>query len=242
MKRSLVTLCGSVLTLLVLAGASARANPVPPDSISVTENWAPTGSGFVVFPGGSRVYAIGADPIHNANDHYVNFSNESAVSIDVPTQFSSLPAADIVASNLTTASTATKTKPDVVDTNYTLSVVLTDNSNNATGTAIFHGHLHAIFYSNYSSMQNTFIGPTSESFNINGNTLTVTLDQFTHSTSPGSANHGSIGGEIVAKFQGGGQPPPPHDTPEPSTLVLSFLGLTGLGAASWRKWLARRAA
>ncbi|HEV3258720.1 MAG TPA: hypothetical protein VG013_17755, partial [Gemmataceae bacterium] len=66
MKRFSVTLLGSALALLV-AGAVARANPVPasnPPTITVTENWSPN-----LF----KVYAAGANPVATPNDHYISF-------------------------------------------------------------------------------------------------------------------------------------------------------------------------
>jgi hypothetical protein len=75
----------------------------------------------------------------------------------------------------------------------------------------------------------------------------VTLDPFAHPTT-GSTNNGSIGAEVTAKAVGGGGSGPSSgggggpSSPEPSGLVLSLLGLSGLGAASWRRWRARAAA
>jgi hypothetical protein len=112
-------------------------------------------------------------------------------------------------------------------------------------TLLFTGHLNATFYNylggdgkqhTYFNATNTYTSPITQTTTLDGNTITVALDPFAHPTT-GSTNNGSIGAEITATVSsGGGGPPPSQGSPEPSSLVLSFLGLSGLGAASWRKW------
>jgi PEP-CTERM motif len=219
MKRIALTHAGSVLAL-VLAAAGARANP---STVFITENWA---------PGASRVYATG---FSSGNDHYVSFSNENAVTVEAPVN-GVLPPADILASNLQTHSTALDlAHADHVSSDYTLSLVLTDNATNATKTLIFHGHLNATFWQNYSSMTNTFGPDASQTVTLGGEQVTVKLDSFTHSSNPNSQNNGSIGGAMLASSGNNnpGSGPGPNNTPEPSTLLLSFLGLSALGARAW---------
>jgi hypothetical protein len=244
MKRLSVTLLGSALAVLV-AGAGVRANPVPasqPPTITVTENWTPN-----LF----KVYATGYDPSTNPNNHYISFSNESSHPIDVPTQFAPpwLGPNQVLATNLNAATSATFDTPDKVSTDYTLSLTLTGNNGNTdTATLIFTGHLNATFYDYtgtdnkqhiFFNANNTYTSPITQTATLDGNSITVTLDSFAHPTT-GSTNNGSIGAEITAKISGGNDHGP-GDSPEPSTLLLSFLGLSGLGAASWRRWRARAA-
>jgi hypothetical protein len=228
---------------LLLAGAPAPANPVPvsnPPTITVTENWEPN-----LF----KVYANGYDPSTNPNINYISFSDEAAHSIDVPTQFAPpwLGPNQVLATNLNAVTNANFDHPDKVSTDYTLGLNLTGSGGPSDKvTLLFTGHLDATFYDYvgtdnlthvYFNATNTYTSPVTQTTTLDGNSITVTLDPFAHPTT-GSTNNGSIGAEITANIAGGGGGPGPGGptgTPEPSTLVLAFLGLSGLGAASWRR-------
>jgi len=243
MKRFALTLLGSALAVLA-AGAVVQADPMSgPPTITVTENWSPNLA---------RVYAAGADPSATPNDHYISFSNEATHQIDIPTPFAPpwLGPNQVLATNLNAVTSATFANPDKISSDYTLSLKLTGNGDPTdTATLIYTGHLSATFYNytgtdgkqhTYFNAQNTYTSPVTQQATLDSNTITVTIDQFAHPTT-GSTNNGSIGAEItaqVASGDGGG----PRGTPEPSTLLLSFLGVSGLGAASWRRWRARAAA
>jgi hypothetical protein len=244
MKRLSVPLLGSTLALL-LAAAAVRANPVPdphPPTITITENWEPN-----LF----KVYANGADAVNHPNDHYISFSDEKPHTIDVPTQYAPpwLGPNQILATNLNAVTSATFAHPDIVTTSYTLGLTLTGvNGASDTALVLFTGHLNATFYNylgsdgkqhTFFNATNTYTSPITQTTMLDGNSISVSLDPFAHPTT-GSTNNGSIGAEIIARVSTGGGPGP--DSPEPSSLVLSFLGLSGLGAASWRKWRARAAA
>jgi hypothetical protein len=253
MKRLSMALVGSTLALLA-AGPAARANPVSvtgPPTITITENWEPN-----VF----KVYAAGANPSVTPNDHYISFSDETAHQIDVPTP--SAPAwlgpNQILATNLNAVTSASFANPDKVNTNYTLAMKLTGSqSPTDTATLLFTGHLSATFYNyqgtdgkqhTYFNGQNTYTSPVTQVATLEGNTISVTLDPFAHPTT-GSTNNGSIGAEVTAKTVGGGGSGPSSSgggggpsSPEPSGLVLSLLGLSGLGAAAWRRRRAGAAA
>jgi hypothetical protein len=232
MKRLSLTLMGS-LVVLGLASAGARATPT---TIDVTENWA---------PGASRLYAMG---FSSGNDHYVSFSNESAVTVEVPVN-GSFPPASILATNLKTVSSQpSAATADHVNSDYTLSILITNNATNDTAPLLFKGHLDALFAQHYAStnMANTFyyddsnnhVLSVTKSVVLDGYTIFVTLGPFTPFSNPNSQNNGSIGGVMYAQVGNGGPGPNPNGSPEPSTLVMSFLGLSGLGLASWRKWRA----
>jgi hypothetical protein len=257
MNRLSATLFGSVLALPLLA-AAAQAGPVAvPDSVTITENWAPSGPGWVAQADGSgdRVYPTGYKG--NQNDNYLFVTNEKSATVNVPTETSKLPPADVTPARLWTVSSASKANANAIATNYTLSMVVTDNATNATKTLTFYGKLTGTFYHGYSSFTNTFLsGPNGTAVssvtgqavlslgNKQNETITVKLDQFTSPNSNQvSTNTGSIGAHISANLGNGtGGGPGPSGSPEPSTMVLSFLGLSGLGMASWRRWRARKAA
>jgi hypothetical protein len=233
---------------VLLASAGARATPT---TISVTENWA---------PGASRLYATG---FSSGNDHYVSFSNESAVTVEVPVN-GSFPAASILATNLKTVSSQPDAAhADQVNADYTLSMVITNNATNDTAPLLFRGHLDALFAQHYASTKssdtfyydssNNHVQSVTKSVTLDGYTIFVTLGPFTPFSNPNSQNNGSIGGVMSAQAGGSTGPGPgqpgggnpgggtPNGSPEPSTLVMSFLGLSGLGLASWRRWRRRAA-
>jgi hypothetical protein len=200
----------------------------------VTENWEPAKL---------KLYAQG---FSNGNDHYLAFSDQHTVPVEVPVN-GALPPAAILATNLKTVSSQPNAAhADHLHSDYTLTVVLKDHASHATGTLIFKGHLDAAFAHHYAAGTNFFydasnnhVQSVTKSVVLNGYTIFVTLDSFTPFSNPNSHSNGSIGGVMFAQTPGGG--PGPNGSPEPSTLVMSFLGLSGLGLASWRKWRRRAA-
>jgi hypothetical protein len=246
MRRLSVTLLGPVLALLA-ATAGARANPITPagpPTITVTADWQPN----LV-----RAWAAGSNPLVSWNDHFLTFSNERSHTIDVPTQFAppGLGPTRVLATNLSAVTSATRAAPDKVVTDYTLTLLLTGSRGPADTTSLsFTGRLDATFFTDrgpdglphtYLDAQHRYTGLITQMAALDGNTITVKLDPFAHSTT-GSADHGSISAEITSNLAGGGPGPGPPGAAEPSTLVLSLLGLSGLGAASWRRWRAAAAA
>jgi hypothetical protein len=239
MKRLSWTLAGSALALLA-AASGGRANPVTPigpPTVTVSENWEPN-----LF----KVYAAGADPVKNPNDHYISFSDEKVHQIDVPTP--SAPAwlgpNQILATNLNATTSATFANPDKVSTDYTLKLTLTgDKGATDTANVIFTGHLNATFYNytgsdgkqhTYFNAQNQYTSPSPQTASLDGYTFKVWLDPFAHPTA-GSTNNGSIGAEITANpsSPGPGPGPGPRGTPEPGTLLLSLLGVSTVGGGAW---------
>ena len=260
MKRFLVALLGHTLALLA-AAAGARANPIAPagpPTITVTADWQPN----LV-----KAWAAGSNPLVSWNDHILTFSNEGGRPIDVPTQFAppGQGPAQVLATNLSAVTSATRAVPDKVVTDYTLMLLLTGSQGPAdTTTLSFSGRLDATFFTDrgpdglphtYLDAQNRYTGLITQTATLDGNTLTVTLAPFAPSTA-GTTDHGSIGAEVTATIAGAGPGPElspgpdpgpslspgpgPPGAPEPSALVLSLLGLFGLGAAS--RWRARGAA
>src|ERR1700730_16167226 len=115
MRRKPTLRAAGAFALLLLAGAGVRATP---STIFVTENWA---------PGTPTLYATG---FSSGNDHFISFSNESAVTVEVPVN-GALPPAAILATNLKTVRSAPDlAHADHVSSDYTLSMVLTDNASN----------------------------------------------------------------------------------------------------------------
>jgi hypothetical protein len=147
----------------------------------------------------------------------------------------------IVATNLRTFSSASPGTPATfTNQGYGLILALTDTASGASGTLTFAGQLNGTLSASYSILANKFTAPTVKSLTLGGNTYTVTLDGYTAPPPPGAANAGSIGATLTvaagSKGGGGGG----GSAPEPSTAVLTCLGLAGLGVAG--RWRAHRLA
>jgi hypothetical protein len=249
MKRFSVTQLGPALALLV-AAAGARADqiaPAGPPTVTATAAWQPN----LV-----RAYAAGSDFLVTPLDHYLSFSKERAHPIDVPTQFAppgSGPT-QVLATNLDAVTSATIPHPDKALIDYTLALVLTGSQGPYdTASLSFPGRLSATFFNaggpdglphTYLDAQNQYTGLTTQTATLDGNTITVALDPLVQPMT-GSTNHGSISAEVTADIAGAGPGPDPAPgppgAPEPSTLVLSFLGVTVLAAASLRECRVRAA-
>jgi hypothetical protein len=245
MKRSLATLLGSTLAAL-LAASAARAQT----EVLITEDWEPS-------PG--KVWATGFNPQNSPGDHFISFSNEPQHAIVVPFisgyNPSSSPAPTqqantIVSTNINAVSSAPKTAPDSWNFNYLLNVTLTGTKGPTdTATMAFTGTITATAFNEtlngrnftFFNLQDKTSSPVTQSVTLDGNTVYVNLPALAPNTL-GSTNNGAYSGYVWATSGSSGTGGGPQNSPEPSALLLSFLGLSGLGAASWRRWRARGAA
>ena len=210
MKRSL-RLMVSTAGLLLLAGTPAWAGPMPTPDVQWTYNFTP-GQSFV-----------SAD---SPGTGTVTFTNE-------PTK-GATNSSDVVVTNLRVSSTAPTGTPDMLSSNgaWTSSLVLTDNASGASTTMLFSGKLGGSFSANNSNVTNQFTGTSTYTWTApNGNTYTVSLVGYTPPGPPTASNAGSISAHVSVTPSTG----PVGHMPEPSTLVLSCLGLGFAGLRSWRK-------
>jgi hypothetical protein len=222
MNRVPIALCGSALALL-LAAVAAQAAPI------FNYNWSPDAE---------KHYADGfSSP---TLDHYVHFSNEPPKDASVnPTTHKT----HVVATNLADFSSADDGAPDNINSNYGLTLVLKDVATGHSHTFTFTGNLSGTFSTGTSNIDNTFTGGSPATWtDSNGDTFMVTMDAYTPPGPPEASLQGSIGATVAFSTRsttggggdngGGGT----KDTPEPSTLLLSFLGLSALGGgAGWRR-------
>jgi hypothetical protein len=203
--------------LLVLAGVQARAEP-----ISWDYGWEPASLVIAADGGGT-----------------------GGVSLTVQAPVNAQGPSDIVATNLRTFSSAAVTTPDSINQgNYSLALTLTDGATGRTGSMTFTGYLSGTFSTSSSNLKNFFTGDTTQSMNLGNHKYTVTIGPYAPPGPPGAANAGSISAFVdVVRIPpddpgddgDDDDPPPPNETPEPGTLLLTCLGVSCLGAASWRK-------
>jgi hypothetical protein len=212
MKRSFVVIASAV-GLLCLGGTPAWASPSPTPEVQWTYNFTPS-SPFVQ-----------AD---NKDGGTVSFTNE-------PTK-AATNSSDVVVTNLRVSSTAPASSPDTLTTSgaWKVSLTLTDTASGASTTMYFGGKLSGTFSQFNSNVTNTFTGQQTYTWTApDGNKYTVSLNGYTPPGPPTASNAGSISAFVQVTPATG-----PHtggSAPEPSTLVLSCLGLSFAGLASWRK-------
>jgi hypothetical protein len=215
MKRPLLVFA-SAAGLLCLAGSPARASQTQATPIAWSYNFTP-----------SQSFVSADASATNQTPGTVTFTNGLSQSASGNS--------DVVVTNLRTSSTAPVSSPDTLTSNgaYSVSMTLTDAASGQSSTLTFTGKLGGSFSSVNSNVTNTFTGQTTDTVTLGGNTYTVAMTGYTPPGPPTANNAGSISAHVtVTSNLGSGTG---ASTPEPSTLVLSCLGLTLAGAASWRK-------
>jgi hypothetical protein len=150
---------------------------------------------------------------------------------------------DVVVTNIRAFSSAARNHPDTfTHANFSFSLVLTDLASHQSATTTFSGFFSGSISQTSSNVLATYTAPLSRTFTLGGHVYTVNLGNYSPPGPPDASNAGSISAHVaVDEFTPpGGGPGPTGNAPEPSTLLLSALGLSSLGMAGWRKWRRRR--
>jgi hypothetical protein len=185
--------------------APARADLVP-----WSYSWTPA-SGSVAATTGSGSLSLSSEPTGSA-----------------------LGDSNVVATNIKSASTALAGSPDTfVNAGYTLSMSLTDATSGQTAMLNFTGLFNGTLSSQSSQLTNSLTGLTSQTVTLGGNQYTVTLGTNIPPGPPSSSNAGAIGASV--RVVPGDSTGVPNSVPEPSTLVLAGLGVSGLLALRARR-------
>jgi hypothetical protein len=210
MKRFWTLLAPAVL---LLAGAPAHADPSASDLVEWSYSW-------------SHNYASGSIPADSPGTGGVSLTKEQTRD--------ATGSSDVVATNLRTFSTATASSADKLNSNgsYELTITITDKASGETGTLTFTGKLSGTFTADSTNITNQFTGSTTQSITLGDNTYTVTLTSYTPPGPSTAESSGSIGAHVEVTAGGDIQK---TDAPEPSSLLLSCVGLALAGGAAWRK-------
>lgn len=217
MYRSRMAPCAAA-ALLLLAGTSLQAATLPPGQVIWQYNFTPV----TPSPGSPVLYAANSVD-SNAGITFTNDTTRTAVG----------PSTSIVANNLKAFAPQDGTF-NFTNGAWKLSMVLStsDAAGPHSTTIYFSGKITGDFSRGHSNLNNAAVGPTTQTVMLGAYDFTVSLLPV---ILPGPANQGiqgSIATSVSIKPHGS---PVPQGTPEPSTMLLSGLGLTFLGASAWRR-------
>jgi hypothetical protein len=178
--------------------------------VAFTYDWSPS------------VPSVSGDKGFNALD----FSNQGPVSLTTSQ----------AVGNASSLSVHNGTSDTFTSSGFSLTVKITDGAN--SGTVQFTGQLNGtITNGTPNNLSATYLSATTQPLTLGNDSFVVKMTGFVPPNSFGAANKpGGFGFEIDATAgNNGGTKPPPNDTPEPSTMLLSVLGLAGAGLGAWKK-------
>jgi hypothetical protein len=133
----------------------------------------------------------------------------------------------IVATNMKTASTADPSAPATfTNAPYSLSLAIFDKASGKAGNLTFSGTLNGAVSSGSAILMNTYTSPETQSVQVGNHVYSVKIGPFAAPGPPSATISGSIAAMATVTVA---------DAPEPSTLVLSGLGLCLVGAGRWWK-------
>ena len=163
----------------------------------------------------------------DAGTNQIDFTNQGAVT--------TTGSSDIVATNMSIHNGLSDT---FTGKEYIMQMNLTDGANSTTLN--FKGLVNGTIVNGNPVLTNTFESPVSQTATLGVDTFTVTMNSFVSpnpfNPDPSKVTKGAIGFHVDVN---GGEPPPPppptNDVPEPSTMLLSVLGLAGVGYKAWRR-------
>jgi len=223
MKRSVSVFTAAVAALL-LAGSSARAADIPwqfnwtpsggPDL--TTHAGDPSGTLRLASSGGANSYLqVTNEPIGKAVGNAAGTSDLTMTGLKV---FSDAPPVTLGSPNLDASNPV----------NFSLR--LTDKASGAFHDFLFTIKFGGYFNSGAAKVTATVMGPSSYTDQaIGGNFYTVDQLVYLKPGPPDSTNPAGISVTVSVR------PVDIQKAPEPSTMVLSCVGLSFLGLAGWRK-------
>jgi hypothetical protein len=208
-----------MLTVVVLLGAGqARA-----DSVDFSYAW--TVQPQNVFPSGtgSVALSVATDPV----------SASAQLGSSTPT---------LLAGATVTSSSSATGAPDSFNASFSMTLHLTDSASNQSADLSFSGTLAGQLTSTTSTLTTTLDSPFSKSLSLGDHTYTLTIvPTLLNVPAPGKTgpdgNPAAINGNLTVANRIPVDPPP-HQTPEPTSLVLGATAVLGLAAR--RLWLRRR--
>ncbi len=235
MKRFL-PLVAAALGLLA-TGPHARADEIPAPNAEWTYNFTP-------------VNPPGAPPGNNPNQVLAT-DGKSGVSLTNQATQTAVGPSDVVATSISAFSASPTNVGFGSGGQYAVQLVLTDTASGQQATYTFQGQFGGTESAGSSKITNTilggsvttsqgtltFSGADAPEISLGNNNYTVNLDSYTHPGPPSENLTGSLGGAVNVTTLGTAVV-----TPEPSALLLSAVGLSFVGIATWRQRRQRLAA
>jgi hypothetical protein len=217
MKR-LFPLVASAVVWMACAGA-AHADPIPAPNASWTYNFTPS------------------------TNQVLATDKKSGVSLTNQVTQPGQGTSDVVATSVGAFSASTAQVGFGSGGAYSVSLLLTDTASGTHATFTFNGQFGGSLSGSNSKVTNTilggtvsspfgtvaFTGPQAPTVSLGNFNYSVDLNHYTPPGPPSENLTGSIGGTVTVTTLGVAQ------VPEPSTIVLSVVGLTLLGGTTWRK-------
>jgi hypothetical protein len=212
MKRTLLFFASTV-GLLALTGPQASASQSSTPEVQWTYSFTPSQPFVQADSPGTGTVLFTSEPNNKATN-----------------------TSDVVATNLHVSSTAPNSSPDKLDSNgaWSINMKLTDSASGNSTNFSFGGKLGGTFSATNSKVTNTFTDQLQKWTDPKtGDEFTVKLSSYTPPGPPTDTNAGGITALVSVKagdgvISGG-------SNPEPSTIVLSCLGLSLAGFSTWRK-------
>jgi hypothetical protein len=203
-------------TLLTISVAKARADFVP-----WTYNFTPSALAIPANPPGTGGLSLTNEPAKHADG-----------------------TSDVVVTNIRAFSSASRSTPDkFTHASVSFFLVLTDEASKKSASFTFSGFFSGTVSATSANVQFTPTAPLTLTAKIGNNTYSINLGNYAPPGPPAASNSGSISAHVavneissIGGGGGGGGGGGTGQAPEPSTLLLSCLGLGGLGLAGWRKW------
>jgi hypothetical protein len=213
-----------LLTAVVLLGAGqARA-----EMVAFSYQWSVQPS---VIPAGTGVATFAAAP-------------DDVASVEL----GSMTPAFIPGSTATTTSSAPPETPDVFNSPFGMTLKLTDTASGQFGELTFSGALSGKLTATGSPpddpLKATFDDPFTKTLTLGDLVYSVTIDPtLVNLPAPGATSQSLIGALVTVAPKDGDPPPPTHNTPEPTSLVLGATAVLGLALRrAWRRRLSPRQA
>jgi len=234
MNRKVGSLLLSTLTVLVLAGSVARADYVP-----FSYNFSPINPNSPPWPGApSALPTLNSDtanaPGLNPPPSKIQLSNEPGVPEAAST--------NIVATNISVISSATRNHEDsffdggsstTSSGGFALRLNIKDLQSNAETALDFHGRFVGNLSSTSSNLDvmwdHNYDQAHAIVFTLGTNEYSVYFKSYAPPGPPAASQQGSMTFHVDAR------PLDLQKAPEPSTMVLSCVGLSLMGLAGWRK-------
>jgi hypothetical protein len=212
----------------------------------------PAHAGLIPAPNAQWTYNFSPDAPGSNPNQVLATDGKSGISLTNQATQSATGPSDVVATSISAFSASPTQVGFGSGGSYAVVLQLTDSQSGKSATYTWNGTFGGTLSAGSSEITSTITGGTVSTNNgtvsfsgtdaptvaLGNNNYTVSLDSYTHPGPPSENLTGSLGGFVNVTTLGTSS----STTPEPSALLLSGVGLSFAGIASWRKRRQRLAA